>query len=372
MDTDLYATLGPTLRRTPGVETPPAERDILAHIVGHTSDLDAAWPANEVINLYVALKTKPFVVLTGPPEAGQRRLARRFARALVGPHPIQHQTLQAHPWWANRTGDVGHYGALQTRLNGLKFYECLQAAAAVVSDGLAFFVHLEDMSPAEVEGYFCDLPSGFHQGDGRLHLPSFTVRCPAQFPANLYVIGTLNRRWDSGYHFSQCVLTTATIIHVMPLTSAPTFAALPTSTFPPSGYQQVFVESAVRDEDRARTKLRAILGDESPAREPLKEVEWLLWAHHIELDPVALHAGLCYLANGFDGEGWGLFAPDPLTNLSTALDYVIAQEVLPRLKETLAENKTAWRELAHYLTGRYPRALWQILPARHRKTLGLG
>ena len=370
MYTDLHVTLGLALKMTPRVETLPAERDTLAHIVGHASGLDAAWPANEVINLYVALKTKPFVILTGLPETGQRRLARRFARALVGPHPVQHQTLQAHPWWANRTGDVGHYGALQARLNGLKFYECLQAAAAAVSDGLAFFVHLEDMSPAEVEGYFCDLPNGFHQGDGRLHLPSFTVRCPTQFPANLYVIGTLDQHWDSSYHFSQCVLTTATVIYAMPLASAPTFAALPTSTFPPSGYQRVFVESAVRDEYQARTKLRAILGDESPAQELLEEVEWLLWAHHIELDPVALHAGLCYLANAFDIEGKGLFAADPVANLSIALDYVIAQEVLPRLKETLAENKAARRELADYLTGRYPRALWQILPTRHRKTLG--
>jgi len=317
MDTDSHATLGLALKRTPKVEMPPTERDILAYIVGQTSGLDAAWPANEVINLYVALKTKLFAVLTGPREAGQRRLARRFARALVGPHPIQHQTLQAHPWWANHTGDVGHYGTLQTRLNGLKLYECLHAAATAVSDGLAFFVHLEDMSPAEVEGYFCDLPNGFHQGDGRLYLPGSTVRCPAQFPANLYVIGTMDHRCDSGYHFSQCVLTTATIIHVMPLASAPTFHTLPTSTSPPSSYQQVFIESAVRDEDRARTKLRAVLGDEGPAQEPLDEMEWLLWAHHIELDPVALRAGLCYLANGFDSEGRGLFAADPVANLSS-------------------------------------------------------
>jgi hypothetical protein len=96
-------------------------------------------------------------------------------------------------------------------------------------------------------------------------------------------------------------------------------------------------------------------------------MEWLLWAHHIELDPVALRAGLCYLANGFDSEGRGLFAADPVANLSIALDYAIAQEILPRLKEALAENKTVWRELADYLTGRYPRALWQILSVHHAR-----
>lgn len=97
MDTDPHATLELTLKRTPKVETPPTERGILAYIVGHTSGLDAAWPANEVINLYVALKTKSFAILTGPPKAGQRRLARRFARALVGPHPVSTRPCRPIP-----------------------------------------------------------------------------------------------------------------------------------------------------------------------------------------------------------------------------------------------------------------------------------
>ncbi len=370
MDADLHTTPGLAPKTLPRVEGPLAERDILAHIVGHISGPNADWPANEVINLYVALKTKPFVILTGSPGGGHRLLASCFARALVGPHPIQHQILQSHPWWASRTGDVGHYGALQARLNSLKFYECLQAASA--PDDLAFFVHLEDMSPAEVEGYFCDVPNSFHRGDGRLHLPSFTVRCPAQFPANLYVIGTLEQRWDSGYHFSHCVLTMTTVIHTMPSASTRAFHTPPVSTFPPPSYQRVFVQSAVRDEARAREKLRAILDDENPVRELLEEVEWLLWAQHIELDPVALHAGLCYLANSFDLDGRGLFAADPATNLAIALDYIIAQEVLPRLKETSAGNEAAQQKLADYLTGRHPRALRQMLLARHCQALDPG
>lgn len=74
--------------------TAPAEHEMVDHLTGYLG----AYPREVVVNYYVTLKTKPFVILTGPCEVDKMGLARGFAETLVGSDSLQCCSFQAHPW----------------------------------------------------------------------------------------------------------------------------------------------------------------------------------------------------------------------------------------------------------------------------------
>jgi hypothetical protein len=314
----------------------------------------------EIVNYYVALKSKPFVILVGSPEES-RTMARLFAEALVGSPSPQFQSVSAHPWWASSTQNVGLFAQWHELFNALRFTQFVQMAEAVRSVSMPCFWGLFNMSPAEIECYFCDFARPIPQDAEQLYLSCFQGRRPIELPPNLYVTGTFNTQ--NGYCFSESVLKTATIIEWTAHSSGDTRHA--EASDPPSSlYQRAFVHLAVREPEAVQERLRLALKDERRAAEPLDEISWLLWTHGIELSPAATELGQRYIANSFDMAGCGLFDPDPVRNLVIAQDYAIAQEVLPRIKEVLSRVRLIWWELAGYLVDRYPRATRWLLSRR--------
>lgn len=180
------------------------EHEIMDHLVEHL----AACQREVVINYYLALKTKRFVILTGPPDVDRMRLAQGLAEVIVGRPSLQWCFLPAHPWWTTQTGVPGYYAVTHARFNTMKLLDCIEAAKAIEGMGRPFFVGIERMSPAEVVCYFQDLPRGLlWQADGST--------CRIRLPRNLYITGTLDVRRDQNrLALSQKVRDQVTVIQV--------------------------------------------------------------------------------------------------------------------------------------------------------------
>ena len=222
-------------------------------IVDHLMEYIGACQREVVANYYIALKTKHFVILAGPPDVDKIRLAQGLAEVLVGWPSLQWCLFQAHPWWTAQTGVPGYYAITHAQFNTVKLLDAIETAKAIEAMGLPFFVGIERMSPAEVVCYFQDLPRGLlWQADGstrRIRLPN-----------NLYITGTLDVEDNDKLVLSQEVYDHATVIEVERGQFAPTAEPLKTLQRRPD-WQQMFVRSVIRRGDHARAKLVQILPD---------------------------------------------------------------------------------------------------------------
>jgi 5-methylcytosine-specific restriction endonuclease McrBC GTP-binding regulatory subunit McrB len=220
-------------------------------IVGHLVEHIGVYRCEVVVNYYVALKTKHFVILAGPPEVDKICLARGLAETLVGWPSLQWCLFQAHPWWTTRTGLPGYYAMAHTQFNTLKLLDAIETAKSIEALGLPFFVGIERMSPAEVVCYFQDLPRGLlWQADGS------TRRI--RLPKNLYITGTLDVEDKDEFVLSQEVYDHATVIQLERSHFTP--SAVPRKTQRRRwDWQQSFVTSVIHHGDRAGTRLAQAL-----------------------------------------------------------------------------------------------------------------
>ena len=320
------------------------EREIVDHLVEHFD----AYPRKLVVNYYIALKSKHFVILAGPPEADKDYLAQGLAEALVGRPGLQWSLIQAHPWWATRTGAPRQLAEAHARFNSLKVHDFIEAASTSEHLGLpfSFLAGIRDMSPAEVVCYFEDLPRGlFWRADGTI--------TRIDLPGNLFVTGTLNTNGGKMPFLALSVHRHATVVH-LGADHCPRAGRPGRSSRPRVHWQQTFVTSGASSIDQARAKLSRILPDRCA---PLANIESL--AQHLgvpRLSPSVSTDAWLYLANAFDGRGRGLFLEPVVENLYIAQDYVMAQSVLPLAGSGWSEGYCRWQRVGDYLSGRFPLA----------------
>jgi len=268
--------------------TRPGEREIVDCLVEHVN----AYQREVVVNYYVALKTKPFVILAGPPDVDKMCLAQGLAEILVGWPSLQWSLFQAHPWWTTRTGAPGHFAMAHAQFNTVKLLDSVEAALAGVE---------EESRPV----------------------------------------------------LSQEVYRHATVIQVDRSHFASSSGRCETSRWRPD-WQQRFARSAIRRGDQARAKLAQILPSDYEPFAPLDELELRLGV--VGFSPSIFEEACLYLANAFDDEGRGLFVEPVIENLRIAQDYVLMQSVLPRVSSQWAGASGIWSEVSEYLAPRFPRA----------------
>ncbi len=119
-------------------------------------------PAPARRRLIATLLARQHLIISGPTDAGKRRLARALALAMTRDRPSQVLTVQGHPWWAAETEDIARFIELQTRYSLWRlagFVERLlhSARPSPSAEGRPSRVHvicIERMSPVEIEIYF--------------------------------------------------------------------------------------------------------------------------------------------------------------------------------------------------------------------------
>ncbi len=322
---------------------PPAltETRLLAALEDYALGQGFTFPVHRLRSYYVALKTRPFVLLSGVSGTGKTRLAELLAEALTGHNPTQFRLLPVRPDWNDSTALFGYQNILANRYVGTPFLEMVRVAARPENRRRAFFVCLDEMNLARAEQYLADYLSALESRARRVPLgegvPDLIL------PPNLFVTGTVNVD-ETTHGFSRKVLDRA---NTLEFDDPPDFSSVGAAKgfgileddlggiaeSGPARRQALFLAARVPDVGRARERLARIAAD-LPARALalLEEANALLYPRRLHFAYRVRDDVLMYLANSFDADtATGLFLPDTDANFTLVLDLQILQKVLPKL-----------------------------------------
>jgi hypothetical protein len=327
------------------------EREFVARLGKDVMSAGIASDPVAAVNFYVALKSKPLVVLTGTSGRGKIALVERLAdvlnlRGSQRNNDQRFQTLLGHPWWAGKSDNMALFTDAHTRFNSDKLFHMMSEAWRPENEQRLFIACLTQISPAELMTFFCELASQIGKGElsriGELHLDT-----PLLLPPNLRIVGTMDtveyRWWDQD-------LLSQTIIIPWAENGRPIGSPVEKSSH--IG-ESIFLQSSVREKQGIYRKIHSVLSQHSEPLLHLFQIENLLLRYGVNffLDDV-----LAYLANSWSVKGNGLFDRSPLKNLAIAMDLVISQIIIPPIFETIRQYKDFRKTLKNGLAHRYPRS----------------
>ena len=104
------------------------------------------------------------------------------------------------------------------------------------------------------------------------------------------------------------------------------------------GADAEFLETCVRDEQVAYSRLIRLLGKQQPFP-LLTQMAAIFHEHDVHLPREATNRAIIFLANAWTQDGKGLFAPSVQANLNIALGCAITQYILPWAR--VANNKSS-------------------------------
>lgn len=199
-------------------------REILKSTIIYISSKGFQYQEDEIANFYLALKTKPFVILAGISGTGKTQLPRKFAEAL-GMSKDQVIQVPVRPDWTDGSDLLGYTG-LDEEFKPKDL--TLAILDANENPEKPFFFILDEMNLARVEHYFSDFLSIIetrewnHENiftDPILRKETLEKAVNAQkfsglmWPENLYLIGTVNMD-ETTHAFSRKVLDRANSIEM--------------------------------------------------------------------------------------------------------------------------------------------------------------
>lgn len=211
----------------PSLEQPQTQhftREILGHIHAYISAKGFFYTKQDIANLFLCLRTKPFVILAGISGTGKTQLVRQFAAALGCEETCT--LIPVRPDWVDNSDLIGY-----SDLNGIfqrrAFLNAVLRAKAHPRN--MHFVILDEMNLARVEHYFSDVlsiletrerregqiitQSLLSDSDLQADLPENADLLQMGIPDNLYIVGTVNMD-ESTHPFSRKVLDRANAIEM--------------------------------------------------------------------------------------------------------------------------------------------------------------
>jgi hypothetical protein len=302
-----------------------------------------------VVNLYIALKTKPLAILAGPAMTGKLALLHCLAGALTGGGCEQCQFLAGHPWNAEHSGNMAFFTDLHTRYNSEKLLCLIEEAWRLENSGKVYIACLARISQAEVTTLFSEIAFQARQGHimqfGDVHFST-----PLPYPPNFFLVGTLDiPRFDVWNHD----LLSATTIIPWHETRSSTHLC-PSSRrepYPQTGSQ--FLAASTRNLQAVYQKLHTLLAWVQHPMEPFFKQDALV-AEDVNLPRTAIQEAMTYVANSWTRDGEGLFSANPDKNLTVAVDLAIAQTLLPYAAGELHSSTALHSRLTAILDNNYP------------------
>lgn len=120
--------------------------------------------SNEVvINYYLSLKTKPFVILMGLSGSGKTKLAVRFAEAMTKKNEDQYILVPVEAGWNDNKSLLGYYNPITKTYSCTPFLKIILRAHQNYTNSMIqnnitgikpFFIILDEMNLSKVEYYF--------------------------------------------------------------------------------------------------------------------------------------------------------------------------------------------------------------------------
>ncbi|MDQ0187845.1 MrcB family domain-containing protein [Cytobacillus kochii] len=191
-------------------------KDLVNHIYSYIQNKGFYYPKEEVINLYLSLKTKPFVILSGISGTGKTKMVQWFAES-VGANEKNGQftLIPVRPDWSDGSDLLGYVDIKGDFKEG-PLTKAIKEAHK--HPNLPYFVLLDEMNLARVEYYFSDILSVMESRrleDGKVVTSALLAEEVANevitLPNNLFVIGTVNMD-ETTHPFSKKVLDRANTI----------------------------------------------------------------------------------------------------------------------------------------------------------------
>lgn len=195
------------------------------HIKAYIEQRGFHYPSGLIENLYLSLKTKPFVILAGVSGTGKTKLVKLFAEA-IGATGANHQftLIPVRPDWSDPSDLLG-YKDLSGVFRPGRLAEVLVEASKPENQLKPYFICLDEMNLARVEYYFSDVLSVIETQEwsgGRIITSKLinrdslgegdqSVYGDLYIPDNVYLIGTVNMD-ETTHPFSKKVLDRANTI----------------------------------------------------------------------------------------------------------------------------------------------------------------
>ncbi|WP_223836555.1 MrcB family domain-containing protein [Paenibacillus oceani] len=313
------------------------------------------YPDHLIENLYLSLKTKPFVILAGVSGTGKTKLVKLFAEALGATSSNQQFTLiPVRPDWSDPSDLLG-YKDLSNQFRPGKLTEVLAEATRLANRNKPYFICLDEMNLARVEHYFSDLLSVLETQEWQgerivtaplIHRQSLTSEEDQRaygdlhVPDNVYLIGTVNMD-ETTHPFSKKVLDRANTIEFNYINlgqypgdeeedSAPAITPVPNS-FLRSEYLQLV--------DMYRDNRELVEG----TTEKLVKINGILEDIHAHVG-FRIRDAVCFYM--LYNERFQLLEPD------AAFDQQLLQKILPRVQGSSTAVKKVLLQLMKEALGR--------------------
>jgi len=325
------------------------EQEIVDRLISTAGESGIQSDPNAIVNFYVALKSKPMAILTGPMSRGKVALVESLMRVLTGGDPIQCQKMDGHAWWAGESGNVGFCTDAQTRFNTTKILCLVEEALQPENARRVFMACLTRISPAELNGFFSEVAFQI-QHERLMRLPYAHLTEPLPYPPNLFLIGTMD---TAAFDWSNVDLLSGATIIDWRATPVNESQPCPEATSVLGDSEDVFLESCIRNKKAACLKLHRVLGRHSQFLQPLFHIKDALAEYGVRISRLAMEQVIIYLANAWTREGYGLFDSEAKCNLAISLDWAMAQIVLRHAEVQLRDSAALRQRLQISLDGQF-------------------
>lgn len=324
--------------------------EVVQHIHNYIAAKGFVFDEDLVKNLYLSLKTKPFVILAGISGTGKSKIGELLAEAVGATTDNgRFRLIPVRPDWNDSSDLLGYQNLQGTFVDG--------PLIKVIRDAMAdsdkpYFVCLDEMNLARVEYYFSDFLSIIESRkfeDGQIRSHGITMNGNGDklyFPKNLYVIGTVNMD-ETTHSFSRKVLDRANTIELMdvdlthfPVAMANVVEAIDRSNDLFESSYLLMKDCFVEHEDYVRERVTI-----------LESINNIIGRCGFQVGYRVRDEFCFYLIYN---QKWGLISEDK------AVDFQIMQKILPRIQGSASEIDNVLKELREFCENKYPASMKKI------------
>lgn len=322
-------------------------KESLEHIKGYIASGGFSYDDGLIENFYLSLKSKPFVILAGTSGTGKTKLVKLFAEAIGARAGKEYKMVAVRPDWSDSSDLFGHVN-LNGKFVAGEILDFLKDASE--NPEKPYILCLDEMNLARVEYYFSDFLSIIETREFKENeiISDYLVSKEKygtdneavskygelQFPANLYIVGTVNMD-ETTFPFSKKVLDRANTIEFDYVNLIP------------NGFSTEVVESMDLSNDFLKTKyLQLSQCDDfeyvKGISEKLEDINKILKEANAHIGYRVRDEISFYMLNNKET---GLLDED------VAFDYEIMQKILPRIQGSASSVRELLIDLFKYCCG---------------------
>src|SRR3990170_3247405 len=175
------------------------EIQLLARLSEQAGQIGICFDRTAIANFYVALKSKPLAILTGPVQSGKIALVQCLTHTLMGGDCQQCQVMVGHPWSFGNSENLTLFIEAQMSCNTEKLLGLIEEAWRPENTHRVFIACITRISPAELLSFFTEVAFQLRHGQ-LMRLGDVHFFEPVPFPHNLFLIGTMDTQnfdwWD--------------------------------------------------------------------------------------------------------------------------------------------------------------------------------